>query len=95
MSEEYKNFVRGGLILKKGYKQPKAEFEAKDLQEQTAPARSKTAAELAFAEAQERRLAEQIKREGGVKSHEERVAELNEKLAKLSEHHDVPKVGPG
>lgn len=29
------------------------------------------------------------------KSHQERVAEFNEKLAQLSEHHDIPKVGPG
>jgi hypothetical protein len=29
------------------------------------------------------------------KSHRERVQEYNEKLSKLSEHHDIPKVGPG
>lgn len=29
------------------------------------------------------------------KSHRERVAEFNDKLASLSEHHDIPKVGPG
>lgn len=30
-----------------------------------------------------------------VKSHRERVKEFNEQLASLSEHYDIPKVGPG
>jgi protein FAM32A len=29
------------------------------------------------------------------KSHRERVADFNDKLAAMSEHHDIPKVGPG
>lgn len=29
------------------------------------------------------------------KSHKDRVSEFNQKLEKLSEHHDIPKVGPG
>ncbi len=29
------------------------------------------------------------------KSHRERVNEFNAYLEKLSEHHDIPKVGPG
>jgi protein FAM32A len=29
------------------------------------------------------------------KSHREKIEELNQKLANLSEHHDIPKVGPG
>ena len=29
------------------------------------------------------------------KTHKEKVQEFNEKLASLSEHHDIPKVGPG
>jgi protein FAM32A len=28
-------------------------------------------------------------------SHRDRVAEFNQKLENLSEHHDIPKVGPG
>ena len=28
-------------------------------------------------------------------SHKDKVAAFNEKLSKLSEHHDIPKVGPG
>lgn len=29
------------------------------------------------------------------KSHKERVADFNNKLEQLSEHYDIPKVGPG
>lgn len=29
------------------------------------------------------------------KSHKEKVTEFNQKLEKLSEHYDIPKVGPG
>jgi len=29
------------------------------------------------------------------RSHRDRVAEYNHKLSTLSEHHDIPKVGPG
>lgn len=29
------------------------------------------------------------------KSHKDRVSEFNNKLEMLSEHHDIPKVGPG
>ena len=34
-------------------------------------------------------------RDLAAKSHRERVAEFNDKLAAMSEHHDIPKVGPG
>lgn len=39
-------------------------------------------------------LDERLKREG-VKTHKERVEELNKYLAGLSEHHDMPRIGPG
>ena len=29
------------------------------------------------------------------KTHKDKVNEFNEKLANLTEHHDIPKVGPG
>ena len=29
------------------------------------------------------------------KSHKEKVSEFNNKLEQLSEHYDIPKVGPG
>jgi protein FAM32A len=58
------------------------------------PVRAKTAAELKFEEAQRKRLESKAK-EMASKSHKERVAEFNAYLEKLSEHHDMPKVGPG
>ena len=54
----------------------------------------KTEAERRWDEARGRRLEERLKREG-VKSHKERVQELNRYLSGLSEHHDMPKIGPG
>ncbi|RKP10809.1 hypothetical protein THASP1DRAFT_27404 [Thamnocephalis sphaerospora] len=54
----------------------------------------KTKAELRFEEVQERREAEMIKK-AATKSHKEKVAEFNEYLNNLSEHYDIPKVGPG
>ena len=56
--------------------------------------KQKTAAELAFEAAQKRKQAEVLP-ELARKSHKEKVSEFNEYLGKLSEHHDIPKVGPG
>ncbi|KAL1969466.1 hypothetical protein VTN77DRAFT_8904 [Rasamsonia byssochlamydoides] len=54
----------------------------------------KTEAERRYEEQRRKRLNERLKREG-VKTHKERVEELNRYLSKLSEHHDMPKIGPG
>ncbi|KAL1960467.1 hypothetical protein VTO42DRAFT_7766 [Malbranchea cinnamomea] len=54
----------------------------------------KTEAEKRYEEARWKRLHERLKREG-IKSHKERVEELNRYLSNLSEHHDMPKIGPG
>ncbi|KAI0778362.1 hypothetical protein BD413DRAFT_508652 [Trametes elegans] len=54
----------------------------------------KTAAEKRFEEVQKRRLAEKVARLAN-KTHKDRVNEFNSKLEALSEHHDIPKVGPG
>ncbi|KAI0347785.1 DUF1754-domain-containing protein [Trametopsis cervina] len=54
----------------------------------------KTAAEKRFEETQKRRLAERVARLA-TKTHKDRVNEFNNKLESLSEHHDIPKVGPG
>ncbi|CRG89618.1 hypothetical protein PISL3812_06657 [Talaromyces islandicus] len=45
-------------------------------------------------ESEEKRLNDRLRREG-VKTHKERVEELNRYLSTLSEHHDMPKIGPG
>ncbi|GJE85821.1 DUF1754 domain-containing protein [Phanerochaete sordida] len=54
----------------------------------------KTAAEKRFEEIQRKRLQEKVTRLAA-KTHKDRVSEFNNKLEALSEHHDIPKVGPG
>jgi len=54
----------------------------------------KTEAERRYEEQRRKRLEERLKREG-VKTHKERVEELNRYLSGLSEHHDMPRIGPG
>ncbi|KAG1175811.1 hypothetical protein G6F70_003907 [Rhizopus microsporus] len=54
----------------------------------------KTEAELKFEEIQRKRQMERVSK-AATKSHKDRVSEFNQKLEKLSEHHDIPKVGPG
>lgn len=56
--------------------------------------RHKTEAERKYEERRRKRLDERLKREG-VKTHKERVEELNKYLSTLSEHHDMPRIGPG
>ncbi|CAO2651992.1 Nn.00g002750.m01.CDS01 [Neocucurbitaria sp. VM-36] len=56
--------------------------------------RQKTEAEKRHDEMRRKRLEERLKREG-VKTHKEKVEELNKYLSGLSEHHDMPKIGPG
>ncbi|KAF5312664.1 hypothetical protein D9619_002859 [Psilocybe cf. subviscida] len=54
----------------------------------------KTDAERRFEEVQKRRLEQRIKKLAH-KTHKDRVNEFNNHLESLSEHHDIPKVGPG
>ncbi|GAA5869813.1 hypothetical protein JCM1840_007643 [Sporobolomyces johnsonii] len=54
----------------------------------------KTEAQRRFEEVQRKRLLEKAAK-AAAKSHKDRVAEFNEKLENLSEHYDIPKVGPG
>ncbi|GLB35904.1 putative eukaryotic family of unknown function (DUF1754) [Lyophyllum shimeji] len=54
----------------------------------------KTEAEKRFEEVQKRRLAQRVAKLA-TKTHKDRVAEFNAHLESLSEHHDIPKVGPG
>ena len=55
----------------------------------------KTPAQIRQEEMKRKRLGEKFEKEGGVKTHKERVEELNRYLSGLSEHHDMPKIGPG
>ncbi|KAK2746485.1 hypothetical protein FQN57_003111 [Myotisia sp. PD_48] len=54
----------------------------------TLPEPPKTEAEKRHEEARRKRLNERLKREG-IKTHKERVEELNKYLSNLSEHHDM------
>ncbi|KAF3039257.1 hypothetical protein E8E11_005493 [Didymella keratinophila] len=56
--------------------------------------RRKTDAEKRHEEYRRKRLEEKMRKEG-VKTHKEKVEELNKYLSGLSEHHDMPKIGPG
>lgn len=56
--------------------------------------RQKTEAEKRYDEMRRKRLEEKMRKEG-VKTHKEKVEELNKYLSGLSEHHDMPKIGPG
>ncbi|KAL8762458.1 MAG: hypothetical protein Q9184_001541 [Pyrenodesmia sp. 2 TL-2023] len=68
--------------------------------EERSEARGKTEAELRHEERRRKRayiriqLEERLKREG-TKTHKERVEEFNHYLSNLSEHHDMPRIGPG
>jgi len=54
----------------------------------------KTETERRYEEMRRRRLDERLRKEG-VKTHKERVEGLNKYLSTLSEHHDMPRIGPG
>ncbi|KAK6356578.1 hypothetical protein TWF718_000928 [Orbilia javanica] len=56
--------------------------------------RQKTEAERKFEEARKKKL-DQLLMKDAAKSHKERVEEFNKYLSNLSEHHDMPRIGPG
>jgi protein FAM32A len=59
-----------------------------------APVDKRTASERAFDERMAREELRSIAK-GATQTHREKVAAFNAHLAKLSEHHDIPRVGPG
>ncbi|KAI5239400.1 hypothetical protein E4T43_06723 [Aureobasidium subglaciale] len=70
------------------------ERRAKNKDESLIPDDGKTEYERRHEETRRKRLEEKLMREG-VKTHKERVEELNKYLSTLSEHHDMPRIGPG
>ncbi|KAI5853699.1 hypothetical protein BZA05DRAFT_394397 [Tricharina praecox] len=58
------------------------------------PWAGKTEAERRFEKRKQEQLEKRLAKEG-IKSHKERVEEYNKYLASLSEHHDMPRIGPG
>lgn len=86
-------------MLHQANKESEAETEAKDDKDETKRPQSEhkpwqTEAEKRFDELRRKRLLERAEREGA-KSHRERVEEFNQKLARQTEHNDMPKIGPG
>lgn len=86
-------FPMGALRLKgtKSKSIPKPEAGPKN---PTQPTATKTTSELAFERAHIARLAKNPP-PSLTKSHKEKVEDFNRYLSKLSDHYDVPKVGPG
>ncbi|KAG0297947.1 hypothetical protein BGZ96_003926 [Linnemannia gamsii] len=95
-------FKGGGGVTKKKKKKTdpskvKAALDAKDATPPPSkPIRvlEKTAAEKRFEEIQKKRQEDKVLK-SAMKSHKEKVAELNRKLEEMTEHYDIPKVGPG
>ena len=58
------------------------------------PRDNRTAAEKRYDEQMEKNQAKIVEKMAS-KSHRDKVRDFNEYLSKLSEHHDIPKVGPG
>lgn len=54
-----------------------------------------TETEVKTRELKRRRAMEQLKKESAQETHLDRVKKLNSYLKRLSEHNDMPKVGPG
>lgn len=57
-------------------------------------ASTKTPSERAYEEMRKKRLIDRLSKDG-LKTHKQRVEELNKYLSNLSEHHDMPRIGPG
>jgi protein FAM32A len=103
----YDNVATGKLKLKKApsgskavqKKQVEVVSEAqREVAEDKQPADevvdNRTAAQKKFDELAEKRRREQLQK-AATKSHRQRIVEFNKKLANLSEHNDLPKIGPG
>ncbi|KAM4056322.1 hypothetical protein HRG_003239 [Hirsutella rhossiliensis] len=70
-----------------------------EVEDDETPVVPKTESERRYAEVKKKRLLQMTQASGTrselLKTHKERVEELNTYLSKLSEHHDMPKIGPG
>ncbi|KAK9774195.1 hypothetical protein SCAR479_09059 [Seiridium cardinale] len=73
--------------------------EEEPVEEEDEPTEYKTEAQKRHEEYKRKKMLELSKSSSSrpelLKTHKERVEELNTYLSKLSEHHDMPKIGPG
>ncbi|KAJ5126956.1 hypothetical protein N7448_007735 [Penicillium atrosanguineum] len=75
-------------------REPDAETKSPQVDDEPEDSTAKTEAERKYEAIRRKRLHERLQKEG-IKTHKERVEELNKYLSRLSEHHDMPKIGPG
>ena len=103
--DAFSNVIGGKLKLKNGRtaaktatkKRKEAEKETTEVQVEVltgSTGKGKTEAELRFEEV-ERQKQEEILAKRAKKTHRERIADYNEQLKKLTEHNDLPRIGPG
>ena len=99
--DDYKGIVGGGLKLKgssssslKKKKKVKTLLKSSEDEKEVIIRVEKTAAEIAHEQKLKERKKDRISKMAQ-KSHKEKVQDFNKYLSELSEHHDVPKVGPG
>lgn len=97
-----KSDLEKNITKRESSKDPKAEDKPEEVMENEGEAAEpfkghKTEAEQRFEEARKKKLLEKAESAKSelLKTHKERVEELNTYLSKLSEHHDMPKIGPG
>ncbi|KAF5026528.1 hypothetical protein F66182_1388 [Fusarium sp. NRRL 66182] len=73
--------------------------EPRDEDDEEKPETQKTEAQKRHEEIKKKRLLQLAESSGSrpelLKTHKERVEELNTYLSRLSEHHDMPRIGPG
>ncbi|RGP79948.1 hypothetical protein FLONG3_1892 [Fusarium longipes] len=84
---------------KKKNKQDDEEDELRNEHNEEQPEVQKTEAQKRHEEIKKKRLLKLAESSGSrpelLKTHKERVEELNTYLSRLSEHHDMPRIGPG
>ncbi|KAF4983176.1 hypothetical protein FZEAL_1333 [Fusarium zealandicum] len=77
----------------------KTDDEPRDNDDDEKPQPQKTESEKRHEEIKRKRLLQLAESSGSrpelLKTHKERVEELNTYLSRLSEHHDMPRIGPG
>ncbi|PKI84364.1 hypothetical protein MVES_001470 [Malassezia vespertilionis] len=90
-----------GKTRKKKAKAPSAGRPASEVKAPSQPqsgasthVRGTTKVEQQFEKVQREKLREEVRREAR-KSHVEKVKSFNTYLERLSDHHDMPKIGPG
>ncbi|KAG4429313.1 hypothetical protein IFR05_015197 [Cadophora sp. M221] len=91
-AESSKTVVKGKEKSEEGVEEELDEVALRELEERGGD--GKTASERAYEEMRRKRLHDRLQKEG-VKTHKQRVEELNKYLSNLSEHHDMPRIGPG